>query len=157
MTGYAYTDRPVYRPGHPVHFKFILRGRDGNTYRIPKLENINVEVQGPEDKTIYKKVVAFSSMGTGSGDFTLPKDAALGYYSVQIKAGESGTQASFEVQEYKKHEYEVRVTPAKARTLQGDTVSATIDSRYFFGEPVANAKGNLGYSSHSLLVSSLGS
>ena len=24
-TGYVYTDRPVYRPGHTVHFKGILR------------------------------------------------------------------------------------------------------------------------------------
>ena len=27
--GYIYTDRPVYRPGHTVHFKGVLRQRDG--------------------------------------------------------------------------------------------------------------------------------
>ncbi len=46
---------------------------------------------------------------------------------------------NFEVQEYKKPEYEVRVTPAKARVLQGDTIQATIDARYYFGEPVNGA------------------
>ena len=48
--------------------------------------------------------------------------------------------ATFEVEEYKKPEYEVRVTPAKTRVLQGETVQATIDSRYYFGEPVSGAK-----------------
>ena len=47
---------------------------------------------------------------------------------------------SFEVEEYKKPEYEVRVTPAKARVLQGEAVQAVIDSRYYFGEPVNGAK-----------------
>src|ERR1017187_7616793 len=47
---------------------------------------------------------------------------------------------NFEVQEYKKPEYEVRVIPSKARVLQGETVQATIDARYYFGEPVNGAK-----------------
>ena len=30
--GYIYTDRPVYRPGHTVHFKGILRQRGAAGY-----------------------------------------------------------------------------------------------------------------------------
>jgi uncharacterized protein YfaS (alpha-2-macroglobulin family) len=139
-TGYAYTDRPVYRPGHQVHFRYIVRARNGNSYDIPKLQTVHVEVQGPDDKTLLRKDYPVSAMGTTSGDLTLPKDAGLGFYSVQIKADENLTQASFEVQEYKKPEYDVRVTLTKNRILQGDDIHATIDARYFFGEPVANAK-----------------
>ncbi len=55
-----------------------------------------------------------------------------------------GTQVriggSFEVQEYKKPEYFVKVTPERNRVLQGESVKATIEARYYFGEPVANAK-----------------
>jgi alpha-2-macroglobulin len=139
-TAYSYTDRPVYRPGHQVHFKYIVRARHGNQYDIPKLETVNVEVQGPDDKTIFRKPVPVSTLGTASGDVTIPKDAGLGFYSIQIKAGESQTQTGFEVQEYKKPEYDVRVTIPKNRVLQGEDGHATIDARYFFGEPVANAK-----------------
>ena len=45
----------------------------------------------------------------------------------------------FHVEEYKKPEYEVRVTPDKKRVLQGSPVQALISARYFFGEPVARA------------------
>src|SRR5437588_3287499 len=34
-TGYVYTDRPVYRPGHTVHFRGILRSRTGEKYQAP--------------------------------------------------------------------------------------------------------------------------
>ena len=46
----------------------------------------------------------------------------------------------FEVEEYKKPEYEVRVIPGKARVLQGEASQAAIDARYYFGEPVSGAK-----------------
>ncbi len=53
---------------------------------------------------------------------------------------ESEMSGNFEVEEYKKPEYEVRVTPAKPRVLEGETVQAVIDARYYFGEPVNGAK-----------------
>ena len=43
------------------------------------------------------------------------------------------------MEDYRKPEYQVRVSPAKARLLQGETMPVVIDARYFFGEPVANA------------------
>ena len=47
---------------------------------------------------------------------------------------------NFQVEEYKKPEYEVRVLPARGRVLQGEKVQVTIDARYYFGEPVSGAK-----------------
>ncbi len=47
---------------------------------------------------------------------------------------------NFSVEEYKKPEYAVKVTAQTPRVLQGQPIKATIDARYYFGEPVANAK-----------------
>ncbi|HEY3836322.1 MAG TPA: MG2 domain-containing protein, partial [Bryobacteraceae bacterium] len=138
--GYTYTDRPVYRPGHAVSFKGILRVKKGNVNVIPTMKNISVEVTGPEDKKFYQKTLDMDPYGSVAGDFTLPKDAPLGTYSVNMHAADTLVGGTFEVQEYKKPEYEVRVTPAKPRVLQGDDIPVTIDAKYFFGEPVANAK-----------------
>ena len=46
----------------------------------------------------------------------------------------------FRVEDYRKPEYQVRVSPAKGRLLQGETMQVMIDARYFFGEPVSNAR-----------------
>jgi uncharacterized protein YfaS (alpha-2-macroglobulin family) len=138
--GYVYTDRPVYRPGHTVHWKAILRNQLASAYRVPAAQQVSAEIQDPEGKTVLRKDVTVSAMGTIQGDVPLAASAALGYYSIQIHLGEnSEVSGGFYVEEYKKPEYEVRVTPDKRRVLQGSPVQAAISARYFFGEPVANA------------------
>ena len=52
----------------------------------------------------------------------------------------SGGAGSFYVEEYKKPEYQVTVKVPVAHLLQGSSIQATIEARYFFGEPVAGAK-----------------
>ena len=140
--GYVYTDRPVYRPGDTAHFKVILRNRSGEQYQVPAGADVQVLVEDSNSKPMLQKNISVSTFGTIHADVTLPVNAALGYYSISVRgAGGQRYQATggFHVEEYKKPEYEVKVNPATPRVLQGDTIDATIDSRYFFGEPVANA------------------
>src|SRR5207245_9774414 len=60
---------------------------------------------------------------------------------IQIHNGEYYTQGGrFEVEEYKKPEYEVRISPAVPRVLEGQPIHAMIEAKYYFGEPVVNAK-----------------
>ena len=141
--GYVYTDRPVYRPGHSVHFKGILRAHSGEKYRVPSGESVQIAVQDPTGKQVYQSNATISTFGSVHGDLTLDAAAALGYYSISISA--KGTSrysmnGGFQVEEYKKPEYEVRVTPDKPRLLEGDKITATIEAKYFFGEPVAGAQ-----------------
>ena len=49
----------------------------------------------------------------------------------------------FRVEDYRKPEYQVRVSPAKPRLLQGESMPVVIDARYFFGEPVAQRPGEI--------------
>ena len=88
-----------------------------------------------------------SAHGTVTADLDLESDAALGYYNIWLNDGASvGTfngrfgGGSFYVEEYKKPEYQVTVKPVAPRVLQGNTIQATIEARYFFGEPVSVAK-----------------
>jgi len=141
-TGYVYTDRPVYRPGHTAHFKVILRTRSGERYKVPAGEQVQVLVEDPSSKPVLQTKFTVSPFGTIHGDVVLPMDAALGYYSISVRSqGGQPYQATggFHVEEYKKPEYEVKVNPVSPRVLQGNTIEATIEARYFFGEPVANA------------------
>ena len=140
--GYVYTDRPIYRPGHTVHFKGILRLRGTDGYQVPAGKAVSVTVQDQEQKPVYQKTLTTTATGTIADDIALPTGATLGNYFVEVKsaADEGYMSGSFEVQEYKKPEYEVRVTPSKTRVLEGESVQAAIDARYYFGEPVSHAK-----------------
>ena len=138
--GYVYTDRPVYRPGHTVHFRGVLRWRTASGYDVPAGKPVSVEIQDAEQKALYRKTLTTNANGTIHDDFVLGSAATLGNYFIEVKSGEDQAGGNFEVEEYKKPEYEVRVTPLKPRVLQGESVQAAIDSRYYFGEPVSGAK-----------------
>jgi hypothetical protein len=140
LTGYIYTDRPVYRPGHTVYFKAILRTQFGAAYRLPELRRVTAEIQDPESNVVYRRELALSANGTLQGELVLPETTALGYYSVIVHAGDATVDGGFNVEEYKKPEYEVRVTPESKRVLQGDSIRATLEARYYYGEPVAGGR-----------------
>src|SRR5260370_30877536 len=123
--GYVYTDRPVYRPGHTVHWKAILRNQMRSVYRLPTAQQVSVEIQDTEGKTVVRKDVPISAMGTLQGDVPLAASSALGYFSIQVHVGESSeVSGGFYVEEYKKPEYEVRVPTDKRRVLQGSRLHA---------------------------------
>ena len=138
--GYVYTERPVYRPTHTVHWKAILREHNGNSLALPKPGPVRVTISDENDKAVFDQPMPLSAGGEVAGDFNLPKDAALGYYSLRVgDSPDNSIAAGFHVEDYRKPEYRVQVTSAQKRVLEGATMPVTIDSRYFFGEPVANA------------------
>ena len=140
-SAFGYTDRPVYRPGHTVHFKVIVRQHVGDALTLPKLSQIHITINDDQQKAVYDKQLPVSAMGTVQGDLDLPLTASLGYYTItsDTHVNLSGL-GSFQVEDYRKPEYQVHVTAARQRVMQGESAAITIDARYFFGEPVANAK-----------------
>ena len=64
------------------------------------------------------------------------------FRSVGGKDGASSNETGnvFRVEEYKKPEFEVSVTPAAERVKIGEKTSATVRAAYYFGGPVPNAK-----------------
>jgi hypothetical protein len=142
LTSYVYTDRPVYRPGHTVHIKGVVRKKKGDELDLPDAGTLHLRVTDADNKAVLDKDVPVSGHGTVTADLTLASDAGLGYYSVALmKDGqEISGNGNFYVEEYKKPEYQVTVKPAVQRVLQGNSIQAVIEAKYFFGEPVAGAK-----------------
>ncbi len=142
LRGYTYTDRPVYRPGDTVHFKTIVRSENPSGYTLPQQRELRLELRDPRTyQPIWQQTVTLSDMGTAHWDYVIPVDANLGFYYLSMQSGERYVEGTrFSVQDYKKPEYAVKVTAQTPRVLQGQPIKATIDARYYFGEPVANAK-----------------
>lgn len=142
LRGYTYTDRPVYRPGDTVHFKTIVRSQTAGGYMVPQGQEVRLELRDPQTyDVIWAQNITLSQMGTANWNYALPSDAHLGSYYLNIQMGERYIEGTnFSVEEYKKPEYAVKVIAQTPRVLQGQPIKATIDARYYFGEPVANAK-----------------
>ena len=137
---YAYTDRPVYRPGHTVFFKGIVRKFTGDAYKAPQQGEARVEVRDRRGSQVYVGTIPLSKFGSFHGEFKLPEFAATGYYDLTCSFNGEEQTANFTVAEYKKPEFTVSVETPKKRCVKGEKVKAKIRASYFFGAPVAGAE-----------------
>jgi alpha-2-macroglobulin len=123
---------------------------------------VRVVVTDPQGNVVYKQRSRCTEFGSVSGQFTLPPHAPLGEYGMDVslpveiqdtrhKAQGSSQEAEqeeavdaagnrFRVEEYKKPEFEVTVTPSAARVKLGQPTQAKIHAAYYFGGPVPNAR-----------------
>lgn len=138
---YLHTDRPVYRPAQEVFYRAIIRtvNEDG-TYAMPQSGRITIEVTDARDGVVHTDTLTADDMGTINGKFMLGDEPPLGTYSIRVKSGAEEDYFNFSVEEYKKPEYKVEVTTDRAQYTRGDMLRATVNARYFFGSPVANAQ-----------------
>ena len=139
LTSYIYTDRPVYRPNQKVYFKGILRVLGEGGYEMPVQRTIQLSVTDPNGGKLLDKEVTLSARGAFSGEVEVAADAPLGSYSIVAKIGNREARSYFEVAEYKKPEYKVRVSTPKPYVPVGERTRFSVEAKYFFGAPVANA------------------
>lgn len=137
---FAITDRPVYRPGQPVRFKFWVRHAK---YDQPDTsdfagQSFAMRITDPKGQKILEKNFTADKYGGFDGEFPLPADTTLGVYQLSLPGHGHGT--SFRVEEYKKPEFEVTVEAPAEPVMLGEKISATATAKYYFGAPVTKGK-----------------
>ncbi len=149
---FVFTDRPLYSPGDKVFFKAVIRNDDDARYTIPSgSAKVKISSGWGEEEFVLEKNYPISPDGTVSGEYSIPADAKLGWYNMQISTGESTTvnwgeshwyngSVSFDVQFYQKPEYSVDVTTPKTELVAGDMAAFTIEGNYFSGQPMSGQK-----------------
>lgn len=136
---FTITDRPVYRPGQQVEFKFWVANAQ---YDAPDEspfagQSFAVEIHDPRGEKVFSQDLVADAYGGLAGSWSAPASATLGSYQLLLVNHGGG---SFRIEEYKKPEFEVTVeAPDKPITL-GDSFTAKIRARYYFGSPVAEAR-----------------
>jgi hypothetical protein len=143
--GYLYTDRPVYRPGQTVYYKGIVRGDNDASYELPPPDaKGTITISDGMGKQLDSQTVTLSDFGSFDGQLVLSTEAATGSYWMRLQMEpdedwQSTADASFLVAEYRKPEFEVKVTPDKTAYINGDEIAVEVDASYFFGAPLNEA------------------
>jgi alpha-2-macroglobulin len=137
---YAYTDRPIYRPGQAVHFKAFLRMDDDAAYSLPPQDlPVTVRLRDARDNIAATRVLTPTEFGTIYGQFELAGEAMLGTWHIESVARGTRSWLPFEVEEYRRPEYAVAVDTPQAVYVQGEAISLTVEASYYSGQPVAGA------------------
>jgi uncharacterized protein YfaS (alpha-2-macroglobulin family) len=155
----AYTDRPTYRPGQEVKFKFLVRkliatskGEEGSGFRdadfdhatrfaLPDRERgVAFAVTDPKGHEVARGSCDLSEFGTAAGSVQLNDETVLGAYSfrIRIKGEWRIVPEVFAVKHYRRLNFEVTLqgVPQKLTMLEG--LKVHVKSQYYFGPPVAN-------------------
>jgi len=140
---YIYTERPVYRPNQTVFFKGIVRQKDENgQYTVLSGKDVEVKISDPKSNKVYTKTLRTNDFGSFTDSLSTGEEPPLGSYYIEATVEGKSYSGDFQVQEYKKPEYEVKVDYAKDSYVQGDQVMATVSANYYFGSPVNSADVN---------------
>jgi hypothetical protein len=136
---YTITDRPVYRPGQTVKYKFWVRHAKYDQEDVSDFagRTFTVEIHNPKGEKIVSTPMKTDAYAGIEGELKLPEEATLGVYQLMIKDHGGG---SFRVEEYKKPEFEVTIDAPKEPVMLGEKIEATIKAKYYFGAPVTKAK-----------------
>lgn len=141
---FIFTDRPVYKPGDIVYFKAVTREDDDAFYSIPK-GNAKVKIiKDYEETPIIIKDFPVSEDGTVFGEYKTSVDAPTGYYEIEINLPDEetkrytyGNRASFQLEHFRKPEYNLDLNTDKLEFIPPDKASVKVSANYFFGQPVS--------------------
>jgi uncharacterized protein YfaS (alpha-2-macroglobulin family)/tetratricopeptide (TPR) repeat protein len=144
---YAFTDRPAYRPGEEVQWKFIARQYDGTNYSTPSNQLVEYEIYDPRGSKIKEGKPQLNSFGSAWDMLSLTMEMPLGPYRINFydqNRKHIGQASLFRLEEYKLPEFQVSVrTPEengiKKTFLLGEKIQAEIHANYYFGGAVSNA------------------
>lgn len=139
---YAYTDRPIYRPGQEISFKVALRQDNDARYSLPEAGTpVTIQVQDARNNVIYETTLNTNSFGTVNGSFSTSKEAMTGTYSLLAEIEGVSDDTTFKVEDYRKPEFQVSITPLqpekRGRYISEERIQLKVNVAYYFGEPLA--------------------
>jgi len=134
---FTITDRPVYRPEQKVQFKFWVRHakydlEDESQYSA---QSFQIEIRDPKNEKVHSEQIIADAYGGLEGEWEIPAGGTLGQYRINVVNHGGGI---FRVEEYKKPEFEVKVEAPDKPVQLGDTITAKISAKYYFGSPVTS-------------------
>ncbi len=142
LQGAIYTERPIYRPGHTIYFKGIVRLGRTPDYRLPPANTpVQISVMNPRDEIVHETRTTLNRMGAFHASFTTSPEAETGYYQIRATVGAYGTiEHSVPVSAYRKPTYRITIKPERTLYMPNETVRVQINTDYYFGMPVPNTQ-----------------
>ena len=141
LVGYVYTDKPIYRPGHTVHLKAICAGASATRSCPSTGPRSRSRVSDTNDKVVFRRTMKVDAFGAVAASFPVPRDGGARQlhrpYRERRRAGAGRVRGA-------------GIPPARVRgdrharhrasSCRADEAVASVQARYYFGQPVANAR-----------------
>jgi alpha-2-macroglobulin len=151
---FAFTDRPLYRPGDVVHFKLVGRHFKDAQHSVPlEAGPIRATALDASGAPVASTVFHLDPLEGGDGAFKLPDNSPAGGYTLRLVYKDEPYAASFRVARYAKPHYDIDITFDKNKFASGEEVSGVIRASFPGGQPVTELALELSLRSQTLAMS----
>ncbi len=148
---YQNTDRNLYKPGEVVRVSGLLRWSDwlknGALVAPSDSVEVNYTIKSSDATELSKGVTKVDKAGAFSFEFAIPQTVELGTANINLtikKPGVSttfdGGMSNFQIQEFRRPEFETTVNSDKSEMLLGDLASITAKGLYRTGSAMPHSK-----------------
>ncbi len=142
---FVFDDRHLYKPGETVHVKGWVRritgGPDGDIARIRSHGPVSYSVRDPRGAELAKGSASLDDSDAFNLSFKLPDNANLGSARVVLEGPDGSSSVhGFEIQEFRRPEFEVGAQVSEGPHLVGGHALVTVSATYFAGGGLGGAE-----------------
>ncbi|MCE9669079.1 MG2 domain-containing protein [Myxococcus stipitatus] len=138
---FIYSDRPIYKPGHEVKFRGVLRQPDTFLARLftPRKREVTVKLVSQEGRPLTTRV-AVDEFGAFHGSLKIPDDLGTGVLRVEADVDGQPHQGEARVQDYVKPTFYLEAEPESETVVPGQSLRVKVRARRYAGGVPAGAK-----------------
>ncbi|MFO7881650.1 MAG: MG2 domain-containing protein [Kosmotogaceae bacterium] len=136
------TDRPAYKAGETVNFRAFLRKVTPEGFEV-LLKEVNLIIYDPMNREIKNETIKTDWTGSIKSSIETNKEMTRGSYKIQLEWDENEYTHYFNISDYKKPNFEVKVDVGNRVFIVGEPISVNVQADYYYGDPVR--KGDISY------------
>lgn len=137
------TDRAIYRPGQPVHFKAILYSNHFQNGRIAANEELTIRLKDANNQEIKSLTLTTNTFGSIHSSFQLPTQTLNGNFRLELFHNNKSIKTKYiKVEEYKRPTFKVTFEANKSTYTKADTAVFIGKVGSLTGIPVPNSTVN---------------
>ena len=133
-----FTDRKIYRPGQTVYYKVIFYTSNGKEAQVAPNMKATLELLDVNCKMVDRKDLTTNEFGSIHGEFTLPVGLVNGRFTIMDKL--TGNHYSFNVEEYKRPTFEVKLDRPEGEVKIDERVAINGSAATYAGTKIAGGK-----------------
>ena len=139
LRAYTLTDRPLYRPSQPIHFKGFVREGQAGVLKIPTSRTVKWTIERAYASEVLASGEApLDAEGAWNGTWTAPVDSPVGDFILKpVIGGQVAMPTHFQIQEFRNPPFSV-ICEQQDPTQPAESIVA-VQSQYFHGAPNAGS------------------
>lgn len=103
-----FTDRAIYRPGQLVQFSGVLYDSQPESRHVLPNESVDITLRDVKGNLVYEKNLVSDSLGSFSGEITIPAGSLTGNYTLRAEYdNETTNYQNITVSEYKRPTFKI--------------------------------------------------